>query len=325
MPHPRLTRIATALVATAAALLATPTHAAPPDKHALRYCTARQHPKLADRLNRDIARAVQGRKSTLSFTVWDSGTGLRCPSRPDAHYDSASTVKVTIMTATLLRAQQEGRPLTPWERYNLRLMITESDNTAATNLYDSLGMPFLQYTLRRCGMLDTFLNPGGQWGLTQVTAHDEMKQLDVYTVNDTVLSPKNQTYGLRLMNEVVPAQRWARPSALPRSRRPRQERMAPARYRGLEGPQPGHLHQPRAIRSPAGRPGAAPPRPRGQGTRTEAVPDGDPHRPGPFDVVRHRNHPADRLARPSRPQRLLRGDGRACAGVPARLRSRRGG
>ncbi|WP_432068087.1 serine hydrolase [Streptomyces sp. C10-9-1] len=215
MPYPRLTRTATALVATAAALLATPTHAAPPDKHAPRYCTAREHPKLADRLNRDIARAVKGRKSTLSFTVWDSGTGLRCAFRPDAHYDSASIVKVTIMTATLLRAQQEGRPLTPWERYNLRLMITESDNTAATNLYDSLGVPFLQYTLRRCGMFDTVLNTTGEWGLTQVTAHDEMKQLDVYTVNDTVLSPKNQAYGLRLMNEVVPAQRWGTPFGAP--------------------------------------------------------------------------------------------------------------
>ncbi|MFJ3236018.1 serine hydrolase [Streptomyces sp. NPDC086787] len=219
MPHARVARTgrATALLLAVAALLpAAPAQAAGASQESGHYCTAPGHPGLAARLDRDIAHAVSGRKSTLSFTVWDEGTGLTCGFRPNAQYDSASIVKVTLMTATLLRAQEEGRPLSAWEELNLRLMITISDNQSATNLYNSLGVPFIQFTLNRCGMHDTVLNTTGDWGLTQVTAHDEMKQLDVYTVNGTVLSPANQAYGLRLMSEVVPGQRWGTPFGAPR-------------------------------------------------------------------------------------------------------------
>ncbi|MFE9259159.1 serine hydrolase [Streptomyces sp. NPDC006879] len=217
LPRTSRTGRATALLlALAVTFIAPPAEATGRSEgHDQPYCQAPEHPDLAARLNRDITHALQGRKSTLSFTIRDYGTGLTCAFRPRAHYDSASIVKVTLMTATLLRAQQQGRPLTPWERLNLRLMITVSDNTAATNLYNSLGVPFIEYTIRRCGMRDTVLNTTGEWGLTQVTAQDEMKQLNVYTVNDKVLSPANQEYGLTLMNEVVPEQRWGTPFGAP--------------------------------------------------------------------------------------------------------------
>ncbi|MFD7084952.1 serine hydrolase [Streptomyces sp. NPDC059918] len=182
-----------------------------------RYCTADAHPELADRINRDIARALADRRSTVSFTVWDEASGLSCSLRPKAHYDAASIVKVTIMAATLLRAQQEDRPLAAWEESSLKSMITQSDNQAATDLYTSLGVPFIQYTLRRSGMNDTTLDPEGNWGLTQVTAQDEMRQLDVYTVNGDVLSARNKAYGLRLMSEVEPSQRWGTPFGAPGS------------------------------------------------------------------------------------------------------------
>ncbi|MCX4784239.1 serine hydrolase [Streptomyces sp. NBC_01264] len=197
---------------------ATPTTRSAPSasqSQSSRYCTAKGHQELADRLNHDIAKALAGRKSTVSFTVWDKESGLSCAFRPNVHYDAASIVKVTIMTATLLRAQEEQRPLATWEESSLKSMITQSDNQAATDLYTSLGAPFIQYTLRRSGMNDTTLDPEGNWGLTQVTAHDEMRQLDVYTVNGAVLSPQNKAYGLRLMSEVEPSQRWGTPFGAP--------------------------------------------------------------------------------------------------------------
>ncbi|MFF1867573.1 serine hydrolase [Kitasatospora herbaricolor] len=178
-------------------------------------CTSATDPALADRLAGDIAAALSGRQGTLALTLWDAGTGTSCAYRPSAHFDSASVVKATIMGAVLRRADEEGRPVTAWEEDNLRPMITKSDNAAATALWLDLGRPRLEAFLRLAGLTDTVLGADDHWGLTQVTAADELKVLDLYTDNPSVLSPESRAYGLDLMSQVVPEQRWGAPYGAP--------------------------------------------------------------------------------------------------------------
>ncbi|WP_329496149.1 serine hydrolase [Kitasatospora herbaricolor] len=178
-------------------------------------CTSATDPALADRLAGDVAAALSGRQGTVALTLWDAGTGTSCAYRPSAHFDSASVVKATIMGAVLRRADEEGRPVTAWEEDNLRPMITKSDNAAATALWLDLGRPRLEAFLRLAGLTDTVLGADDHWGLTQVTAADELKVLDLYTDNPSVLSPESRAYGLDLMSQVVPEQRWGAPYGAP--------------------------------------------------------------------------------------------------------------
>ncbi|MFC8721674.1 serine hydrolase [Kitasatospora sp. NPDC057198] len=225
-PRPAAARLAGVLAAAAAlALVPAPASAAPapavpvppapapPVGHAVR-CSSAADPELAERLARDIAEAVRGRQSTLALAVRDSGTGVSCFLDPGRHFDSASIVKVTIMGAVLRLAQDEDRPLTPFEEENLRPMITRSDNAAAVRLWKYVGPARMRNFLDLAGMYDTVLSADG-FGLTQVTAGDELKQLDVYATDSDVLTPEHRSYGLQLMAEVEEDQRWGTPFGAP--------------------------------------------------------------------------------------------------------------
>ncbi|MDH6576954.1 serine hydrolase [Kitasatospora sp. MAP5-34] len=179
------------------------------------YCSSAQNPQLAARLSQDIAKAMTGRQDTMAFAISDAKTGVSCTYQPSLHFDSASVIKATIMGAVLRRAEDENRYLTDWEDSNLQQMITASDNTAATNLWNSLGMPRLQAFLKLAGMNDTQLGTAGYWGLTQITAADELKALDVYTGNPNVIKPGAKAYGLSLMSQVEADQRWGTPYGAP--------------------------------------------------------------------------------------------------------------
>ncbi|MCC9307939.1 class A beta-lactamase-related serine hydrolase [Kitasatospora sp. RB6PN24] len=222
IPHPRarrpLVRLATGATAALVAA-ATPTiaQAAPlPAQRAATYCTSARSPQLAARMSQDISNALAGRQDTVAFAISDVRTGVSCTDQATVHFDSASVVKATIMGAVLRRAEDENyRYLTDWEDQNLQEMITASDNTAATNLWNSLGMPRLEAFLKLAGMKDTRLGADGYWGLTQITAADELKMLDVFTDNPNVLSPAAKAYALGLMSQVEADQRWGTPFGAP--------------------------------------------------------------------------------------------------------------
>lgn len=57
-------------------------------------------------------------------------------------------------------------------------------------------------------MNETELGTDGYWGLTQVTAHDEMLLLELLTRGNPVLWPSSRSYELGLMAEVVKWEAW---------------------------------------------------------------------------------------------------------------------
>ncbi len=181
----------------------------------LSICQSARHPALAARLSSGIIAALRGRSSAVGLAVDDRVTGVTCKLHPHWHIDSASVVKVTILSALLRKLQEEHRSLTEEQRELATEMITVSDNNAASTLWEETGRPSLQHFLNLAGMKETELGPGGYWGLTQITAHDELTLLRLLTSKNLVLSAASCRYVLNLMAQVIPSERWGVPAGAP--------------------------------------------------------------------------------------------------------------
>ena len=181
-----------------------------------RICTSpRTQRKLAARLSADIQRALRGRAGDYAVAVYDTVTGVSCRADSYRQFASASIVKAIILAALLRWHQETGTPLSSWENHEATLMITQSDNDAATDLWDEAGVSRLQHFLDLAQMDQTRLGDDGYWGLTQVTAHDEMLLLKLLTRPNSVLTAASRAYQLGLMARVISSQRWGTPAGAP--------------------------------------------------------------------------------------------------------------
>ncbi|MEU3529426.1 serine hydrolase [Streptomyces sp. NPDC038707] len=159
-----------------------------------------------------------GASAHATVAVLDlDGTGRTAVVRgEDRAYDTASIVKVDILAALLLRAQDAGRPLSGAERDLAEPMIRRSDNAAANTLWRRIGRaPGLAAANERLGLTSTTGGPGGKWGLTRTTASDQIRLLRaVFGSGGTVhrgsggLDADSRAYLRTLMSRVVSGQDW---------------------------------------------------------------------------------------------------------------------
>ncbi|MFF6847650.1 serine hydrolase [Streptomyces antimycoticus] len=127
----------------------------------------------------------------------------------DGSYATASIVKVGILAALLLRAEDEGRPLTAQERSHAAVMIEQSDNDAATALWRTIGgAAGLDAAHQRLGLTATRAGSGGSWGVTLTTAVDQLTLLRAIFSDDSALNGRARTYLRALMGRVVDRQSW---------------------------------------------------------------------------------------------------------------------
>ncbi len=178
-------------------------------------CTSASYRALAARLSRDILAALRKRTSTVALTVDDRVKGIACGLGQSWPFDSASVVKVTILGALLREAMEQHRHLTATEVSLTTAMITRSDNNAASMLWARLGRRSLQQFLNLAKLTQTRLGSGRYWGLTQITAEDEMILLKMLAGSNGVLNAASRAYALSLMASVIPSQRWGVPAGTP--------------------------------------------------------------------------------------------------------------
>ncbi|MCX5084547.1 serine hydrolase [Streptomyces sp. NBC_00401] len=200
---------------TTAATSAAATSAAGTSVEGSPVTCASRRPGLADRLERDIATALHGHGKASALALYDRTTATSCTFRASTAFDSASVVKVTILGALLRQAAEEHRLLTSREVDLTKAMITKSDNAATNALWHQIGHAGIQHFLDLAGMRDTVPGPKGKWGRTQITAGDQVKLLRLLTSDNHVLGERARAYALRLMNRVVPDQRWGAPAGAP--------------------------------------------------------------------------------------------------------------
>lgn len=169
-------------------------------------CTSAKRPKLAARISRGVTAALAGRKdSVVGLAASDPALGLTCQFQQRLHFYAASVIKVTIISALLLK-EHGPSGLTKRQRHLAYLMITQSDDNAATALWNDVGMTDMQRFLNKAGMRHTELNVA--WGLTLLTAQDELTLLHLLTNPGKVLGSNSRSYVLSLMARVIPSQRW---------------------------------------------------------------------------------------------------------------------
>ena len=166
-------------------------------------------PPDADQLERHLKSYVTGRKATASVRVRDLRTGREYSYRSGSRYDSASVVKVAIMAAVLRRQEAQKRYLTAREDRLIRAMIRNSDNDAASSLYASLGRgPGLKKFYKAAGMSHTTPGPGRYWGLTQITAADQVVLLAHLARPSRLLNERGRAYARKQLAAVTSSQAW---------------------------------------------------------------------------------------------------------------------
>ncbi|GKQ34823.1 serine hydrolase [Streptomyces sp. A012304] len=144
----------------------------------------------------------------VSVAVLDIGSG-ESAGYGSGVFDTASIVKVDILAALLLQAQDEGRRLTAREEAYAAVMIRSSDNDAATALWKAIGgADGLDAANARFGLTDTVGGDGGLWGLTRTTAADQLTLLRQVFGDDSQLDEASRTYVQGLMGEIAAGQRW---------------------------------------------------------------------------------------------------------------------
>jgi Beta-lactamase enzyme family len=169
---------------------------------------------VAKRMAADITSRLSGRAGTAGLEVTDSKTGITCWYHSQEHFYAASVIKVTILAALLRKAQEAHRKLTETELHEAWLMITQSDNSAANYLWFDVGIPFIQHFLKLAKMTQTKLDY--HWGLSLLTAHDEILLLKLLSGPNKVLTLASRIYARYLMHHVTPDQAWGVPAGAPR-------------------------------------------------------------------------------------------------------------
>ncbi|MFR9798966.1 serine hydrolase [Streptomyces sp. MS06] len=159
---------------------------------------------LADAL--DAVDAADG--AEVSVAVLDTATGDSAVYGRGA-FDTASIVKVDILSALLLRAQDAGRRLTSAERAYATAMIENSDNDSASALWRAIGQADgLDTANRRLGLTGTEGGAGMLWGLTRTTAADQLVLLRQVFGTESALTEASRSYVRELMGRIASGQRW---------------------------------------------------------------------------------------------------------------------
>lgn len=157
----------------------------------------------------DLQAYLRSRPGVTSLALQVPGDARVYTLRPEVTAITASIVKLDIMAAVLRRAQDQRRALNAWEQSQLTPMITASDNSAATALWNSLGGgPAVAQLNALVPLASTVMGPGGYWGLTTTTAADQVALLGLFAAPNAVLSDASRAYGLGLMHQVRTDQAW---------------------------------------------------------------------------------------------------------------------
>jgi hypothetical protein len=153
--------------------------------------------------------------------VLDQTTGATATYHASRSFDTASIVKADILAVLLLQHQQLAAALSPGERDLAAAMIDDSDNAAATALWDAAeGGPGMLAGNAVLGLRATTPPADGAWGLTTTTVTDQLRLLADLTSARSPLSAPARAYELGLLRAVEPAQAWGVSAAASAGTRP---------------------------------------------------------------------------------------------------------
>ncbi|MEV5559102.1 serine hydrolase [Nonomuraea wenchangensis] len=180
-------------------------------------------PISAKRIGRRLDRYLAGRPGRVTAMVKDLASGRLYRYHPGERLITASSSKVLILMALLLR--------TPWKklprdvRRDAELMIRASDNQAADRLWLRIGgAGGLTKAARRFGLKHTLGVPGSCvdlfcWGITRTSVDDQIRLMSALVSPRSPLKAGERSRVLDLMGTVVDGQDWGLSAAACRGER----------------------------------------------------------------------------------------------------------
>jgi hypothetical protein len=171
-----------------------------------------RHAPSAAVMNSRLAAALRPvlarNRGHVSVGVIDATTGAEALYGSRRSFHTASIVKADILATLLLRAQQARTGLTDQQAGLVVPMIEESDDQAATDLWQLVGGTEIATANARLGLSHTVAGPPGYWGLTRTTVADQLRLLTDLTSATSPLTAASRDYELGLMEDVTPSQQW---------------------------------------------------------------------------------------------------------------------
>ncbi|MGW0203805.1 serine hydrolase [Nonomuraea sp. NPDC003201] len=169
-------------------------------------------PIPAERIGKRLDRYLAGRSGQVTAMVKDLTTGRLYRYHPGERLITASTAKVQILMALLLRTSWKKLPAAV--RHDADIMIRYSDNHAADRLWSRIGgAPGFTKAGRKLGLEHTQGVPGECvdlycWGITRTSVDDQIRLMRALVSGKSPLKAKDRDQVLKLMGHVVAGQNW---------------------------------------------------------------------------------------------------------------------
>ncbi|MCX5209290.1 class A beta-lactamase-related serine hydrolase [Kitasatospora sp. NBC_00240] len=225
------TAVALSLGTGGGQLVARPAATAPIGDSGSPSATAAALPEASARAARTVGEAVADAgadaEGAVAVSVLDLDSGVTAGSQlpgpdgatPGADADddgtsgagghafvTASIVKADILAALL---RQTDTALPAAQRTLAESMIEQSDNDAASELYQAIGgADGLDEANRAFGLTRTTAGRDGYWGLTTTTTEDQLRLLRVIFTADSPLDADDRGYLQDLMSLIADGQDW---------------------------------------------------------------------------------------------------------------------
>jgi hypothetical protein len=166
----------------------------------------------AKKITKRLGQYLAGRQGAVTAMVKDLTDGRVYRYHPDARLITASTAKVQILMALLLKTP--WRKLSQAVRHDADLMIRYSDNHAADRLWLRVGgAAGFTKAGRAFGLKHTQGVPGDCvdlycWGITRTSVDDQVRLMKALVSGKSPLKAKDREQVLRLMGGVIDGQDW---------------------------------------------------------------------------------------------------------------------
>jgi hypothetical protein len=165
---------------------------------------------IPDQLNQTL-QTISGGSSQFGVFIEDVRSGGTYSFNGDYPSQSASMAKPMIVAMALRKARSDGTELSAEHVENARKAITQSDNDAASALWNYAGYAGYQTLADELGLTQTHLdaNKPDQWSWTWTTPSDQVKLVKVLaTGGSKALTNDDCEFIYGLMGQVINDQTW---------------------------------------------------------------------------------------------------------------------
>ena len=160
-----------------------------------------------------------GRQGSIDIAVYNDATGQTAHyTNSGGTFDTASIVKLSILQGLLVEDQDNGQSLSAGQLAEATPMIENSDDDAASDLWDDVGgASAMDNLFAQLGTTSTKAGTDGYWGLTQTTALDQLKVLNALAYPGGLLTTASAESADSLLDNVEADQRWGVSGGVPAS------------------------------------------------------------------------------------------------------------